>query len=203
MDRGRLASSPVGGARSQHGPTQFMHFDVEHVIVSTDTAGELRRPVTKGPLMDVTHLPFDRLIDLELAIPDRGFLISLPAGPQYTNHLRTVHAVALLAVAEAEAGAFLGRQKNAPAQIVPVVRRVEAKFRRPTLGRVSARYSVPQAKVAGWLYELATRGRVSAEVPVEVDAAGMVVLLPNIEWFISCAAGEIPPPVTPDGIGGE
>ena len=56
--------------------------------------------------MDVTELPFNRLIGLEPAAPDSGFLVSLPAGTQYANHLGTVHAVALLA----EAGAFLASQ---------------------------------------------------------------------------------------------
>ena len=144
--------------------------------------------------MDVTRLPFNRLIGLEPAAPDSGFLVSLPAGPQYANHLGTIHAVALLAVAEAGAGAFLARQENIPAQVVPVVRRVEAKFRRPATGLVSARCSVPPAEVAAWLDELATRGRVSAVVPVEVvDATGMVVLLANIEWFISAPAGRLLP----------
>jgi hypothetical protein len=48
--------------------------------------------------MDVTSLPFNRLIELEAGSPESGFLVS-----------------------------------------IPVVRRVEVKFRRPTRGRVSAR----------------------------------------------------------------
>ena len=49
--------------------------------------------------MDVTRLPFNRLIGLEAADIDSGFLVTLPEGDQYTNHLGTVHAAALLAVA--------------------------------------------------------------------------------------------------------
>ena len=136
--------------------------------------------------MDVTQLPFNRLIGLEPAAPDSGFLVSLPAGPQYANHLGTVHAVALLAVAEAGAGAFLAQYAPAAAGLVPVVRRLEAKFRRPATGRVSARCAVPPAEVAGWLEDLRARGRVSAVVPIEVvDAAGLVVLSATVEWFIS------------------
>ena len=55
------------------------------------------------------------------------------------------------------------------------IRRLEAKFRRPASGRVSARAAVDPAEVARWASELSARGRVSAAVPVEVvDAAGMV-----------------------------
>lgn len=44
--------------------------------------------------MDVLQLPFNRLIGLELANPDSGFLVCLPDKLQYTNHLGTVHGSA-------------------------------------------------------------------------------------------------------------
>jgi acyl-coenzyme A thioesterase PaaI-like protein len=146
--------------------------------------------------MDVTQLPFNRLVGLEPADPDGGFLVHLPAGPQYANHLGTVHAVALLAVAEAAAGAFLAGQAGAAAGVVPVVRRLEAKFRRPAAGRVSGRCAVPPGEVDRWLQELAARGRVSATTPVEVvDEGGAVVLSATVEWFIARVGG---PGAAPD-----
>jgi len=135
--------------------------------------------------MDVTQLPFNRLVGLEPAATDE-FLVSLPAGPQYANHLGTVHASALLAVAEAGSGAFLARHLGDPAGFVPVVRRLEAKFRRPASGRVSARAAATDELVARWASDLAGRGRVTAAVPIEVvDAAGTVVLSATVEWFIA------------------
>lgn len=134
--------------------------------------------------MDVTQLPFNRRIGLEQSEGD--LLVSLPAGPQYTNHLGTVHASALLAVAEAASGAFLVRKLERIDEFVPVVRRLEAKFRKPANGRVSGRAKVADGDVAGWTAELAARGRVMAAVPVEVvDAAGVVVLWARVEWFIA------------------
>jgi acyl-coenzyme A thioesterase PaaI-like protein len=135
--------------------------------------------------VDVTQLPFNRLVGLEPPDAD-GFLVSLPAGPQYLNHLGTVHASALLAVAEAGSGAFLARHLGDPTGVVPVVRRLEAKFRRPASGRLSARAVVDPADIARWASELAARGRVSATVGVEVvDASGSVVLAAAVEWFIA------------------
>ena len=52
--------------------------------------------------MDVTELPFNRLIGLEAAPSQSGFLVSLPDRSQYTNHLGTVHASALLAAVPME-----------------------------------------------------------------------------------------------------
>jgi acyl-coenzyme A thioesterase PaaI-like protein len=134
--------------------------------------------------MDVTQLPFNRHIGLQPGADDSE-LVSLPEGTQYTNHLNTVHASALLAVAEAGSGAFLVRHFGAGAGVVPVVRRLEAKFQKPAHGRVSARCAVPAEAVSRWSEELAARGRVSASVPVEVvDAARVVVLRATVEWFI-------------------
>jgi acyl-coenzyme A thioesterase PaaI-like protein len=144
--------------------------------------------------MDVTQLPFNRHVGLEPAADESGFLVSLPAGPQYTNHLGTVHASALLAVAEAGSGVFLVRQFGRGAGFVPVVRRIEAKFRKPARGRVSARCTIPAKEVGRWSVELAARGRVSAPVTIEVvDANGVVVLTAVVEWFIARAGGNAEP----------
>jgi acyl-coenzyme A thioesterase PaaI-like protein len=112
--------------------------------------------------VDVTELPFNRHVGLEPAADDSGFLVSLPDGPQYANHLGGVHASALLAVAEAGSGAFLVRRFGPGEGFVPVVRRLEAKFRKPALGRVSARCAVAAEQVEQWAADLAASGRVLA-----------------------------------------
>lgn len=136
--------------------------------------------------MDVTSLPFNQLIGLNPGHPDGELLVSLPEGPQYTNHLGTVHASALLAVAEAGSGAFLARRLGSAAGFIPLVRRLEAKFRKPAQGRVAARCVVPAEDVERWSAELSRRGRVLAPVEMEVvDSAGVVVMSALVEWFIS------------------
>ena len=106
--------------------------------------------------MDVTQLPFNRHIGLEAAT-DAAFLVTLPDGPQYTNHVGTVHASALLAVAEAGTGAFLAQRFGSREGFVPVVRRLEAKFRKPATGRMSARCPVSAEDVSRWSDGLASR----------------------------------------------
>ena len=136
--------------------------------------------------MDVTQLPFNRLIGLETEDEDSGFLVSLPDDPRYANHLGTVHASALFAVAEAGSGVYLMRRLGSGEGLVPVVRRVQGKFRKPASGRVSARASAAPGEISRWSTELATRGRVLAPVHVEVvDPAGTVVLTATVEWFIA------------------
>jgi acyl-CoA thioesterase FadM len=140
-------------------------------------------------MMDVTQLPLNQFLGLEPADPDSGFLVSLPAGPQYTNHVGTVHAVALLGVAEAASGEFLIRYFNGVTVYVPVVRRLESKFRRPAHGRISGRVSVADSVMERAVTELEAKGRALVELSVEVvDESGVVALTAQIEWFISKAA---------------
>jgi acyl-coenzyme A thioesterase PaaI-like protein len=136
--------------------------------------------------MDVTQLPFNRLIGLETGEANEDSLVALPEGPQYANHLGTVHASALLAVAEAGSGVFLLRHMGSPEGFVPVVRRLEAKFKKPASGRVYARSTTPADEIARWSTELTSRGRLLASVSIEVvDGAGVVVLAAVVEWFIA------------------
>lgn len=135
--------------------------------------------------MDVSQLPFNRFIGLELADPDSGFPVYLPDKAQYTNHLGTVHGSALLAVAEAGSGAFLSQHFANETGVIPVVRKLDAKFRKPASGQVSARCEVSSAELVRWSTEFASRGRVSASIPVEVvDGTGTLVLSAIVEWFI-------------------
>src|SRR5687768_2271732 len=99
--------------------------------------------------MDVTALPFNRFLGLEPAPAASGFLVTLPGDPRYTNHLGTVHASALLAVAEAASGAFLAEHIGETEGVLAVVRRLESKFRKPAHGRVSGRSTVDEAQFEG------------------------------------------------------
>ena len=136
--------------------------------------------------MDVTKLPFNLLIGLEPGDADSGFLVSLPDDPKYTNHLGTVHASALFAVAEAGSGLFLLQHFGSDEGLVPVVRRVEGKYRKPGKGRVSARAPVAPDEVSRWSAELESRGRVMAPVSIEVVGSdGETALSATVEWFIA------------------
>jgi acyl-coenzyme A thioesterase PaaI-like protein len=138
--------------------------------------------------MDVTQLPFNTLVGLRACEPGSGFLVEMAGGPEHENHLGTVHAAALLAAAEAASGAFLAKELGDRAGFVPVVRRLEAKFRRPAKGRVAGRVTATAATARQWLAEAETRGRALASVPVEVaDDAGVVVLTATVEWFLARA----------------
>jgi acyl-coenzyme A thioesterase PaaI-like protein len=136
--------------------------------------------------MDITAIPFNRTVGIARSSRD-GSLLSLPDDVRYTNHLGTVHAGALLVLAEASSGEYLIRELGSvPFPIVPVVRRVEAKFRKPALGAVSSSVSVPPEKRAEFIATLAGRGRALLEIHVDVrDEHDTHALAATIEWFVA------------------
>ncbi|OGW39649.1 MAG: hypothetical protein A2010_01500 [Nitrospirae bacterium GWD2_57_9] len=136
--------------------------------------------------MDVIALPFNRFLGLEPAETDSGFLVTLPGSPHFTNHLNTVHASALFAVAEAGSGAFLLETLGNVSGYVPVVRRMDSKFRKPVKGRIWARASAAPGSLEQAMNDLNAKGRALINVSVEVvDENGVVALSSAVEWFIA------------------
>jgi acyl-coenzyme A thioesterase PaaI-like protein len=134
--------------------------------------------------MDVTRIPFNALVGIERAAAD-GALLQLPSDPRYLNHLGTVHASALLALAEASSGEFLLRHFGSLDGIVPVVRRLDAKFRKPAMGLIVSSANAAANGLTRLDAELATKGRSLVTVSVELhDQSGVRVLSATIEWFI-------------------
>lgn len=135
-------------------------------------------------MTNVTELPFNRYLGIQPA-GDRTKILQLPAGEQFLNHLGTVHASALLALAEASSGEFLLRHFGSIAGIVPVVRRLESKFRKPAHGCVtSTAYAAPE-KLAEVQADLASKGRALIAITIELyDESGEHVLSASVDWFI-------------------
>lgn len=137
------------------------------------------------PLMhSVIELPFNQHVGLQIA-DDPAKVLQLPAGPQYLNHLGTVHASAQLALAEASSGEFLLRTISDLTGIVPVVRRLESKFRKPANGRLTSTASAPDG-IESLRSELEAKGRALITVQVELhDESGAHTLSVSVEWFIT------------------
>jgi acyl-coenzyme A thioesterase PaaI-like protein len=135
-------------------------------------------------MRSVTELPFNRFVGLQPSdLPEKMLL--LPAGANYLNHLGTVHASALLALAEASSGEFLLRQFGNSDGIVPVVRHLEAKFRKPANGSVTSTASATPADLDQLERALAAKGRALIAVAVELhDESGTHAMSATVEWFI-------------------
>ena len=134
--------------------------------------------------VSVTELPFNSFLGIQTAT-DSAHLLRLPSGDQYLNHLGTVHASAQLALAEASSGEFPLRHLGSTEGIVPVVRRLEAKFRKPASGSVTSTASTTPEALAQLDAELASKGRSLIPITVELhDESGAHTLSATFEWFI-------------------
>ncbi|EDY21835.1 conserved hypothetical protein [Chthoniobacter flavus Ellin428] len=135
-------------------------------------------------MTSVTELPFNRFVGLQSAAAQPQ-LLQLPASPSYLNHLGTVHASALLALAEASSGEFLLRHFGGSDSLVPVVRHIDAKFRKPANGAVTSIASATPEALAELETALAAKGRGLLAIAVELhDESGTHVLSATIEWFL-------------------
>jgi len=114
--------------------------------------------------MDIEAIPFNRFLGITRS-QQEGRGLWLPADVRYTNHLGTVNAGAQLALAEAASGDYLLREfKDVSFEVVPVVRRLEAKFRRPAYGAIHANVSVTPEKKKEFVSNLTSKGRALAPV---------------------------------------
>jgi acyl-CoA thioesterase FadM len=138
----------------------------------------------------VTELPFNSFLGIQTAA-EPPQLLRLPSGGQYLNHLGTVHASAQLALAEASSGEFLLRALRSMDGIVPVVRRLEAKFRKPANGAITSTVTTPPDTLDQLRADLATKGRALISIAVELhDESGAHTLSATVEWFITRIANE-------------
>ena len=133
--------------------------------------------------MDILSLPFNKFIGIEPS-NDSAYLLTLPAKTEYENHIQTVHAAALFALAEASSGLFLLREFADIENVVPVVRNVEVKYRKPAKGAISSTASLATVK-AVVLESLQHKHR--SLVPVQVslyDSNAVLVMQAIFEWFV-------------------
>ena len=136
--------------------------------------------------MDITKLPFNLFLGVEHSERE-GFVLSLPAGDRYTNHLGTVHAGALMSLAEATSGQVLLRAIGHIADsIIPVVRRFDCKFRKPASGSIAARAAIPDSARDQLIVDITTKRRGSIEITVDIhDETDLHCLSATVEWFIA------------------
>jgi acyl-coenzyme A thioesterase PaaI-like protein len=137
--------------------------------------------------MNVADIPFNRFLGLQ----SDGSVLKLPAGPEYQNHVGTVHAGAQFSLAEAASGHWLlTKFGEAAPDYLAVVRHADVKYRRPAAGELIAKADVSPEEADRFRDTLQRRGRAAIEVPVLVTGAdGGVTLEATFEWFAQRVRG--------------
>jgi len=135
--------------------------------------------------MDVTKIPFNQFIGLKLS-DKSGYLLMLDNRPEYRNHLDTVHASAQFTLAEASSGYFLLNEFSELTDIVPVVRKVEVKYRKPAAGVLFSKAQFQKTEKEEVLNTLNQKGRTTLKVEVSLfDETDVLVMQSVFEWFVT------------------
>jgi acyl-coenzyme A thioesterase PaaI-like protein len=141
-----------------------------------------------------TDLALNQALGIRPAPAEAEHLLELPFVPLVHNHLRTMHAAAQFALAEAASAECLQRHfATTLGEAFAVVRAVEVKYRKPATGDLLA-YGAPDDATREQLSDqIARRGRSSAVILIDLkDRAGTLTFHGKFEWFIS----RTPPPPT-------
>ncbi len=136
--------------------------------------------------MQVTELPFNQLICIEKS-EDSRYLLQLSSDAKYGNHLGTVHAAALYALAEASCAQLLivelGNLSN---QFVPLLRNAEVKYSKPAVGHVFSNAIFVHTNKTEIESTLNQKKRMLLTIQVQLFLqTGEKVMQGNFDWFIS------------------
>lgn len=135
--------------------------------------------------MNVLDLPFNKYIGLQKA-SNKEYLLMLPDEGKYLNHLNTTHASAQFALAEATSGFFLLKEFEGLTNILPVVRKVETKYKKPATREIFSKASFVNTDKVTILEELNTKQRALITVRVLLfDSVGNNTMQSDFEWFVA------------------
>jgi acyl-coenzyme A thioesterase PaaI-like protein len=136
--------------------------------------------------MKILEIPFHQHLSL---IPSEKseYIFQLKEKPEHLNHLGTIHACVQLTLAEASSGEFLRLQfQEIQDQLIPVVRKTEAKYQRPAQGILRAKASFIEHEKEEYIRILNEKKRVIIPVRVEIiDENDVKNLTVVFDWFIT------------------
>ncbi|MBE9510318.1 MAG: YiiD C-terminal domain-containing protein [Bacteroidetes bacterium] len=137
--------------------------------------------------MNVIEIPFNKFLGLQKADTDDEFILKLEERKEYLNHLGTLHASTLFALAEATSGEYLLNQfKDYELNIIPVVRKVEIKYSKPGNGTVYSKADFVDTNTIEIIDELSNKKRVIIKVKVDIYNENLNKIMTSIfDWFIA------------------
>ena len=136
--------------------------------------------------MNILELPFNRHLGLTIVERDGKSLISIDPQPEHLNHVGTLHASVLFAVAEAASGqALLSRQLDTT-NTTALLRNSDIKYRSPATTKVYGVATIDDSAFDKLSQQLSARGRASIEVSVSVINENDVECVSGtFKWFVA------------------
>lgn len=138
-------------------------------------------------MIDITKVPFNILLGITVA-SDKQYLLQLEDKKQYTNHLDTVHAAALFALAEGSGAQLLLNifPQNIIESVNLVLRKVDVAYKKPCQGLVQSKAYLKDGTTQEITETLINKKRVSILTVVELyDSHNVKVFTAAFEWFVA------------------
>ncbi len=137
--------------------------------------------------MNIIDIPFNKLLGISTA-ENTDYLLQLDARKEYTNHLGTIHAAALFALAEGSGAQFL--LNNFPNEMIdsfiPVLRKVEVTYKKPANGVIVSSAKLKDDTIEDITLQLNSKKRVLLTTTVDLfDTDKTKVFTANFEWFVA------------------
>lgn len=139
--------------------------------------------------MNILSIPFHQFLNIKKSA-NSDYIFQAEERPEYANHIGTIHACLQLSLAEASSGEFLLQQFNKYADdVIPVVRKTEAKYHRPAKGILYSRAILVAVNKSDLERELIEKRRAIIQIKVEIfDGDKKKVLSATFDWFVQMKA---------------
>ena len=136
--------------------------------------------------MEITEVPFHIFLGIQKSDNDL-YILKLEERNEYLNHLGTIHASVLFALAESTSGEFLLRKfKDYKLDVIPVVRKADIKYSRPGNGQIFSKADFVHTDVIRIHEELQVKRRVLINIKVDVINSENERLMTGVfQWFIA------------------
>ncbi len=137
--------------------------------------------------MNIAKLPFNQHLGLQPPRPNEDALLVLDESPELLNHVGTLHAGALYALAEAGSGRFLVQALGEKSDTIgALLRKASAKYAAPANGRLLAQSKTDPATITDALETVETKGRALVSIEIQlVNEANERVGAFEFTWFLA------------------
>ena len=137
-------------------------------------------------MLNTLSLPFNKHIQIEKTEDQSPYIFKLELKAHLLNHLNTMHASAMFALAEAASGEHLLRLfEDYTESVMPVLRSAQVKYSKPVTGSVFSMVELRDNSVSETISELDAKGRVLLKVDVSLyNEMDVRVFKSTYEWFL-------------------
>ena len=120
-------------------------------------------------------------------ITEEASRLTLHFHPDILNHIGTLHAGALFTLAETASGFYLASllSDEDTANMIPLLRSSEVKYKHPATGTVHATASIDEEKLAHFRSQIKRRGRATISVAIALlDENEVPCMVGEFGWYV-------------------